>query len=272
MRRAAARAVQGMVMAVGAPLGWLLIQQLRGVPATADLAAQPVLYIYMLAGTMMVFGLFGFVLGIHEDRLETINRELADLAITDGLTGLHNARYFHARLEEEQAERLRTGAALGLAIIDLDFFKHVNDEHGHLVGDDVLVSAARAIESVTRGGETSARVGGEEFALLLPGSDAHAGREAAERVRQAIAAAATPLPQGGTVRVSASAGVASTAVLPDATSRQLYRAADEALYAAKEAGRNRTVVATGSIVQPHPHILSPGGTQCADSASAPYSA
>jgi diguanylate cyclase (GGDEF)-like protein len=231
-------------MAAGAPLGWLLIQGMRGASPAEELTAQPGLYVYMLAGTIVAFGLFGLILGDHEDNLERINRELEDLAVTDGLTGLRNARYFHARLDEAQAERRRTGEPLALAIIDLDYFKQVNDEHGHLVGDDVLASVARAIASVTRQGETEARVGGEEFALLLPGSDADAALDAAERVRQAIAAAETPLPEGGIVCITASAGVASTSTLPDATSRQLYRAADDALYAAKAAGRARTVVAT----------------------------
>ena len=129
-------------------------------------------------------------------------------------------------------------------IIDIDFFKRVNDdEHGHQIGDDVLASSARAIKSVTRKGETEARVGGEEFVLLLPGSDGERAREAAERARGAIAAASTRLPDGRVVRVTASAGAASTAELSAASARELYRAADEALYTAKAEGRDRTVVA-----------------------------
>jgi diguanylate cyclase (GGDEF)-like protein len=232
-----------MVVAIGAPLGWLLIQFMRGVSPVSDIAAQPELYGYMLAGTAISFGFFGYLLGEREDRLERSNLDLEHLSVTDGLTGLRNARYFHARLDEENAERHRTGAPLSIVIIDLDHFKRINDVHGHLVGDDVLATAARAIASVTRQGETEARVGGEEFGLLLPGSDSDAAYDAAERVRRAIAAAVTPLPEGGTVRVTASAGVATTSLLPDATPRELYRAADEALYAAKAAGRNRIVVA-----------------------------
>jgi diguanylate cyclase (GGDEF)-like protein len=243
MKRAGVRALQGMAMAPGAPLGWLLIRTMNGAAPAAELAAEPGLYIYMAFGTLGIFALFGFILGEKEDRLERSNRALEDLAITDALTGLRNRRYFHARLDEEQAERRRTGAPLALAIIDLDYFKRVNDQHGHVAGDNVLITVARAISSVTRQGETEARVGGEEFALLLPESDAAAGRDAAERVRNAIAAAETRLREGPAIRITASAGVASTAEMPDATSTELYRAADRALYAAKAAGRNRTVVA-----------------------------
>ncbi|HUE77097.1 MAG TPA: GGDEF domain-containing protein [Longimicrobiales bacterium] len=245
MRRATLRALQGMVLATGAPLGWLLIQRLRGVPIPNELSAHPELYVYMLLGTMAAFGGLGLLLGEREARLMSANRRLEDLALTDSLTGLRNARYFHARLQEEHAESERTGKPLALAVLDLDHFKRVNDQHGHPVGDDVLAAAARAIASVTRLGETEARVGGEEFALLLPGSTGEMARDAAERVRRAIGAAATvlPGPEERSVRVTASAGVASTAELPDASPEELYRAADEALYRAKAEGRDRTVVA-----------------------------
>lgn len=243
MKRAGVRALQGMAMAPGAPLGWLVIRSLKGAAPVAELAAEPGLYLYMAFGTLVIFALFGFILGEKEDRLERSNRALEDLSITDALTGLRNRRYFHARLDEEQAERRRTGAPLALAILDLDYFKRVNDQHGHVAGDDVLITVARAISSVTRQGETEARVGGEEFALLLPGSDAEAARDAAERVRNAIATAETRLRGGAKIRITASAGVASTAEMPDATSTELYSAADRALYAAKAAGRNRTIVA-----------------------------
>ena len=243
MTYSVSRSLQGIAMAAGAPLGWLLIERLRGVSPADAFAAQPDLYLYMLLGTIIAFGAFGAALGEREDWLERTNMELEELSVTDALTGLRNARYFHARLEEEQAERVRTGAPLSLVIIDLDHFKRVNDEHGHPIGDDVLANTARAISSVTRQGETEARVGGEEFGLLLPGSDVAAARDAAERVRRAIEAAVTPLPGGGTLRVTASAGVASTSVMPDATPAQLYRAADDALYAAKAAGRNCTMSA-----------------------------
>lgn len=233
-----------MGLAIGAPLGWLLIQAAQGVPPVMELAHEPQLYLYMLMGTMVVFGIFGMLLGEREERLLEVNRRLKELTVTDPGTGLRNARYFHARLREEHAEAERAGRPLAIVAIDLDHFKRINDEHGHVVGDDVLANAARAIASVTREGETAARVGGEEFALLLPATNGERGREVADRVRQAVAAAETPVAAPGrTVRVTASAGVASTAELPGPSTQELRKAADEALYRAKAEGRNRTVVA-----------------------------
>lgn len=243
MTRATARAMQGIAMAAGAPLGWLIIRLALGSSAAVEWRVQPALYLYMLAGTIVAFGLFGFLLGRREDALVRLNRELQDLTITDSLTGLRNARYFHARLAEEHAATSRAGEPLSLVIVDLDHFKNVNDQFGHVVGDDVLVNAACAIISATRGGDTAARVGGEEFALLLPGSDAEAACEAAERVRLAIAAAATPLAgaEHDRVQITASAGVACSSEIAGAAPLDLYRAADEALYRAKAAGRDCTV-------------------------------
>ena len=254
MRHATARALQGVAMAAGAPLGWLIIRLALGSSAAVEWRTQPALYLYMLAGTVVVFGLFGFLLGHREDALVRLNRKLEDLTITDSLTGLRNARYFHARLAEEHAATTRAGEPLSLVIIDLDHFKNVNDRYGHVVGDDVLVNAAWAIASVTRGGDTAARVGGEEFALLLPGSDTEAACEAAERVRLAIAAAATPLAgtEHDVVQITASAGVASSCEIMDATPLELYRAADEALYRAKAAGRNCTVGPTDTCYRTTP--------------------
>lgn len=245
MRRATSRALQGIALAAGAPLGWLLIQTLRGVPVRAALADRPGTYLYMLVGTAAAFGLFGLLLGDRESHLLASNQRLEELSVTDALTGLRNARYFHTRLGEEHAEAERTGGPLAVVVLDLDHFKRVNDEHGHPVGDEVLIRSARAIASSTRHGETAARVGGEEFALLLPNSTSAEATELAERVRHAIGESETPVPgrEGETVRVTASAGVASTAELPGASVRELFKAADDALYRAKRAGRNRTLAA-----------------------------
>lgn len=241
MTRGISRALQGSALAVGAPLGWLGIQVVNGASIPAELAANQTLYLYMLLGSMGAFSLFGLLLGEREARLE-------DLAVTDSLTGLRNARYFHTRLAEEHAESERTGRPLAVVVLDLDHFKKVNDRYGHLVGNDVLIAAAQAIQANTRQGETSARVGGEEFALLLPNSTGAEGEEAAERVRSAIAEAETRVmgPDAGTIRITASAGVASNAELPAASERELYREADEALYRAKAAGRNRTITAAAA--------------------------
>jgi diguanylate cyclase (GGDEF)-like protein len=248
MKRASRRAIEGVIAAIGAPAGWLLIRYLEGVAPRDALAGDPALFVYMTVTTALAFAAFGYLLGEREDRLVDANRSLGEMALTDSLTGLRNPRYFYTRFEEELATARREGVPLAVVVLDLDYFKQVNDRYGHSVGDDVLVAAGRAIGSVTREGETSARVGGEEFAILLPGDDGPTARAVAERVRHAIQAerVANGEPDGEEVRVTASAGVASTAELPDAGIRELYAAADEALYRAKRKGRNRTEVAVPS--------------------------
>lgn len=234
-----------MGVAAGAPLGWLAMRWLAGSDPGVELTTQPGLYLYMLLGTMAAFAIFGMLLGEREDRLLASNARLEELSLTDSLTGLRNGRYFHARMDEEFSERERTGDSLAVVLLDLDHFKRINDTYGHPVGDDVLVSVGRAIQSVSREGEVEARVGGEEFALLLPRSSGEAAREVAERVRRAIAAAQIS-PDGDPaekLHVTASAGVATTVETGAATARELYGAADAALYRAKQEGRDRTVLA-----------------------------
>lgn len=242
-------------MSVGAPLGWLAVQLIRGESFGSALRTEWGVYLYMLLGTALVFGAYGLLLGKRESDLLESNRRLEELAITDGLTGLRNARYFHSRLEEEHARTLRSGVPLAVLIMDLDHFKAVNDVHGHAAGDEVLINVARTIASITRHGEMGARVGGEEFALLLPGSSGAQAREVGERLREAVEITRTAVPGGGgepMLQVTTSVGIASTAEFPEASMHALYRAADEALYQAKREGRNRTVVAeeaaqTGSL-------------------------
>lgn len=221
------------------------MQVATGVEAGEALTGHPALYLYLLTGTVAAFGGFGWLLGEREARLLEANERLATMAVTDELTGLRNLRYFRSRLTEAFAESARTGRPLAVIMLDIDRFKGVNDRFGHPVGDDVLVNTARAIASITRHGETEARVGGEEFAVLLVDSTSEQAREVAERIRQAIAEAETVLPGTGgqTIRVTVSAGVASTADVAAADEEALLRAADDALYQAKGAGRDRTMVA-----------------------------
>jgi diguanylate cyclase (GGDEF)-like protein/PAS domain S-box-containing protein len=159
--------------------------------------------------------------------------ELERLATHDALTGLPNHGSFHRRLGEEVATSLRHGRPLSVVLIDLDRFKAINDEFGHLVGDRALEEAARRMAAVVRQGEMLARVGGEEFAWILPESGADGAVAAAERARTAVCA--TPLDPVGTLTISA--GVAERGDLRDGS--VLYQQADEALYRAKSLGRNR---------------------------------
>ena len=160
--------------------------------------------------------------------------ELLSRAMTDALTGLTNHRAFHERLAVEVERADRHGRALAVAVMDLDHFKAVNDTYGHPVGDRVLRELADRLRGLTRPEDEFARVGGEEFALLLPECDPPAAQSILERMRRAVADAPFAEVRG---RVTISIGVAH---LADANGpNELYQQADEALYVAKEEGRDR---------------------------------
>jgi diguanylate cyclase (GGDEF)-like protein len=173
--------------------------------------------------------------------LERAYAEVERLAQTDSLTGLANRRHFMEALEQEVDRSERYGRPLSLVALDLDHFKTVNDSHGHAAGDAVLSEAARALRAVCRDVDIPARMGGEEFALLLPETDTAGARTVAERAREHIAGTAHRSPAGESFRVTASLGVAT--LRPGASGEALLQAADEALYRAKDAGRNQVALA-----------------------------
>lgn len=196
-------------------------------------AAQQVAYLtgYML---MIVNG-FGFLLLCKQKD----DSQMAKLATTDCLTGLPNR---HAFLEQADgarllAQRQRTG--LGLLMIDIDHFKQINDRWGHASGDEALVVFARTVRQLLREHETIGRLGGEEFALLLPGADLDAAVQAAERLRRAIREA-TVITSGPTYRMTVSIGV--VVLDPHEDLGGAMARADHALYAAKRAGRDRVEI------------------------------
>jgi diguanylate cyclase (GGDEF)-like protein len=157
-----------------------------------------------------------------------------EAAFTDHLTGLANRRRFERQLEREVARTRRFGRAFSLLMLDLDLFKRVNDTHGHDVGDDVLRRVGNALQAGTRGIDTTARLGGEEFAVILTETDFAAGLEVAERLRVAIGETETP----AAGRVTVSIGLAEfNGTTRDV--RTLFNAADAALYEAKRQGRDR---------------------------------
>ena len=167
-------------------------------------------------------------------------------ALVDGLTGLANRRLCTAALEKELARAKRFGEPLSVVLTDIDDFKRINDRWGHPTGDDVLKVFAAALHSSVREIDLAGRWGGEEFALLLPGTDLEGAREVAERVRRKLARKKIDAPDGARIRVTASFGVAS---FPEFGSQdQLVAAADGALYDAKGAGKNRVAAAAPRAV------------------------
>ena len=179
------------------------------------------------------------------------NLALAELrAATDVLTGLPNQRAVQDTLKRMVAQSSRTVSPLAALLIDLDHFKHVNDVHGHDRGDQVLAAVGIALGNSLRESDFAGRYGGEEFLLLLPDTDRQGALRVAETVRTTIAAIAIPGLESG---ITASVGVA---VVPDdaGDSVTLFRAADRALYAAKNNGRNRIEVASATAEPVHAHV------------------
>ena len=168
-------------------------------------------------------------------------RRLAEMATTDGLTGLANRRVFDAELERHVKSAERYRKPLSLVMCDIDFFKRVNDTHGHKVGDEVLKGFAQVLLACKRDLDVVARYGGEEFAILCENTDTAGAKLLAERVRRELVQRPFAA-EAGAFRVTCSLGVATFPV--HAQNREdLVRLADEALYRAKHSGRNRTVAA-----------------------------
>lgn len=180
--------------------------------------------------------------------LVAAQRRAAD---TDALTGVRNRRFFEDHLVTECRRAARAGYDIGLLMIDIDHFKRINDTYGHPGGDRVLRELAQRLASGARAGALLARYGGEEFIALLPHITPDELPLIAERTRQAIADLPIAVSDQTLITVTASVGAAS-APGPAADPAELLRAADEALYAAKSAGRNRAVVASSSHITSQP--------------------
>ena len=150
-------------------------------------------------------------------------------------------RYFYYRLAEAYANIDRSGTPLAVILIDLDYFKKINDTYGHPVGDEVLKSVSKAIASARRINETAARVGGEEFVLLIPNCNLANAVQVAERVRKTIKEERIVISDGTEIRVTASLGVAASDKCEPDGEKKLYSDADTALYRAKRNGRDLTI-------------------------------
>ncbi|MEE4164520.1 MAG: diguanylate cyclase [Desulfocapsaceae bacterium] len=171
--------------------------------------------------------------------LKEANNKLRELAIRDELTGLHNHRYFQEQLELEITRCGRYKHPLSLLLLDLDFFKKVNDTYGHPAGDHVLREVGKALSSLVRVNDTVARYGGEEFAIILPETATSGGKVLAQRVRRGVEQLQISFAKQS-IPITVSIGLACTDMTAEGMGRtELISKSDQALYKAKHEGRNR---------------------------------
>jgi diguanylate cyclase (GGDEF)-like protein len=205
----------------------------------------PYLFALVLAAVVML------VIRFSRRKAYLVEQELLDRSRRDSLTGACNRAYLEELAERELALARRHGRPLAVAMIDIDYFKLVNDTHGHAVGDEVIRRLCSCCIEHLREVDHFGRIGGEEFACILPETDADAALQCAERLRQALAALTVTTPQGP-LQFTVSIGLA----LFDADHAdwaQMLAAADGALYQAKHAGRNRVVLASSGLPVGSPH-------------------
>ena len=191
-------------------------------------------FLYLGTYALIVAGSFAYLL-LHKERSD---EESSRLATTDPLTGVFNRRTFIELAEQELARSRRAGTPLALMMLDLDHFKRVNDTYGHLAGDDVLVSFTQLVKDCVRRGDLVVRYGGEEFCVLLPATTLSAATALADRIRATCAAQQLT---AKAFKVTVSIGLTAYSGTIDATLANLLARADEALYIAKDEGRNLVI-------------------------------
>lgn len=180
----------------------------------------------------------------YQDALKSQYQKSVSMALTDGLTGLYNRHYLNVHLENMVKQSHKNSKNLALMILDMDHFKEVNDTHGHDVGDMVLKQLATMIVSTARSTDLAARFGGEEFVVLMPETDPLAALGAANRVREIVETTPFIIGEGKTIHRTLSIGVASLVLEGSDSQEDLLKRADEALYMAKNSGRNNVKVST----------------------------
>jgi diguanylate cyclase (GGDEF)-like protein len=173
-------------------------------------------------------------------QVATLQAELREQALRDPLTGLHNRRALADRFQEEVHHHVATGQALTLVLLDIDHFKRINDACGHSAGDAVLCALAGVMRDWLRASDSVFRIGGEEFALLLPNANGQQAAHLIQALREKLAV--QPMPEGVERPLTFSAGIAACSE-PPCTLETLLSLADDALYSAKALGRNRSVMA-----------------------------
>ena len=179
------------------------------------------------------------------DELEArYQMRLAESALQDALTGLYNRRHFEERLASELAAAQRHARPVSLLLVDIDHFKSVNDRYGHLAGDEALKLVGAVLSGALRKEDVLARYGGEEFVVIARETGLAGGKALGERVRQAVERSRLSWEGrdvGLTVSIGVTVSIGISEYVPGRTDRELFQAADRALYAAKQAGRNRVV-------------------------------
>lgn len=200
-----------------------------------ELATRALTYGYIAAFTAIMFIGLGIIIGSNEDLLQRAS-------MTDPLTGLANRRHFDQRLREELARVDRYNQPLALMLLDLDGLKNVNDAGGHEAGDNALRAVARTLQKTCRSTDLAGRIGGDEFIVLAPNITESEARTLAERIRKTLKVEASwvspKLPP-----LTLSTGIADTRCVRELHHDGLYTAADQALYRAKQGGKDRVVLA-----------------------------
>jgi two-component system, cell cycle response regulator len=177
----------------------------------------------------------------YTERLRDNVQLSIEAAITDALTGLHNRRYMESHLGTLVEQAAARGKPISILVLDIDFFKAINDTHGHAAGDDVLKEFSQRLKKAVRGIDLACRYGGEEFVVVMPDTDIGVATVVAERLRRRIASEPFPISQNTrTVRATISIGIAAMHSIEDSAA-DIVKRADQALYRAKRDGRNRVV-------------------------------
>ena len=218
----------GCLLALGAPAGWYILSYFVPIKDYTFY-----LYLYQLLGTLLVFGLFGYVLGNFQDGLLKVLDK-------DHLTALLNQKSFLRKMKERHVIGTRFGDNMVVMMMDIDHFKKVNDEHNHLLGSRVLQDISKIIKDNLRSTDLASRYGGDEFAICLPRTKLQEGIDAAERIRSVIENTTFQW-ENHKVKVTTSIGLFSAACEPTQKMSELIEKADAALYQAKNSGRNKVV-------------------------------